>query len=85
MTVFKRFDKDGDGEIGVDDLCDMMHELGYDLEEQEAQDMIFCIDKDEDGMINFEEFVQTMLYNTLDQELVATESQYGLGAAATEN
>ena len=47
--------------------------------------MIFCIDKDEDGSINFEEFVQTMMYNTLDQELAATESRYGLGAAATED
>ena len=57
VTVFKRFDKDGDGEIGVDDLVDMMRELGHNIEEQEAQDMIFCIDKDEDGTINFEEFV----------------------------
>ena len=46
--------------------------------------MIFCIDKDEDGSINFEEFVQTMMYNTVDQELAATESNYGLGTAATE-
>ena len=57
VTVFNRFDKDGDGEIGVDDLVDMMRELGHNIEEQEAQDMIFCIDKDEDGTINFEEFV----------------------------
>ena len=37
------------------------------------------MDKDEDGSINFLEFVQTMLYDTLDTELLATEKKFGLG------
>ena len=32
VKVFNRFDKDGDGEIGVEDLIQMMTELGYPLD-----------------------------------------------------
>mmetsp|Transcript_26196 Transcript_26196/g.30599 ORF Transcript_26196/g.30599 Transcript_26196/m.30599 type:complete len:126 (+) Transcript_26196:219-596(+) len=74
VTVFNRFDGDGDGEIGIDDLLSIMKELGHPCDEEEARDMIFCIDKDEDGHINFLEFVQTMMYDTLDMELEANEA-----------
>mmetsp|Transcript_29675 Transcript_29675/g.36812 ORF Transcript_29675/g.36812 Transcript_29675/m.36812 type:complete len:98 (+) Transcript_29675:136-429(+) len=46
MTVFKRFDKDGDGEIGVSDLFQMMQELGQNCDKEEARDMIFFNDPD---------------------------------------
>ena len=80
VLVFNRFDKDGDGEIGVQDLMDMMQELGHPFDMEEAHDMIYQIRKEEDdGSINFQEFVQTMLYDTLDTELLATEKKFGLG------
>ena len=74
VTVYKRFDKDGDGEIGLDDLTQMMNELGHNMDQEEARDLIFCMDKDEDGQINFLEFVQTMMYDTLDTELMNIEA-----------
>ena len=79
VLVFNRFDKDGDGEIGVQDLMETMLELGHSIDLEEAHDMVFQMDKDEDGSINFLEFVQTMLYDTLDTELLATEKRFGLG------
>ena len=48
VTVFKRFDKDGDGEISSEDLRAMMNELGYDVDVQEAQDMVMFFDNNDD-------------------------------------
>ena len=77
MKVFNRFDKDGDGEIGVEDLIEMMTELGYPLDLEEARDIIFYVDKDENEKINFLEFVQTMMYDTLDTELMQEDKKFG--------
>ena len=48
VTVFKLFDKDGDGEISSEDLRAMMNELGYDVDVQEAQDMVMFFDNNDD-------------------------------------
>ena len=75
VTVFKRFDKDGDGEISSEDLRAMMNELGYDIDVQEAQDMVFFFDNDDDQKINFEEFVQLMMYDTMDTTIEVTNGR----------
>ena len=49
VTVFKKFDKDGNGEITPIDLMESFRELGYDCDEKEATDMIHFFDKDKDG------------------------------------
>ena len=69
VEVFMRFDKDGDGEISAQDLQTVFVELGYECDEDEARDMITFFDKDEDNSINFAEFVQLMMYDTMDQTL----------------
>ena len=66
VEVFKRFDKDGDGEITWQDLQAVFTELGYDCEEEESRDMIHFFDRDDDGSINFAEFVSIMMYDTMD-------------------
>ena len=75
VTVFKRFDKDGDGEISSEDLRAMMNELGYDVDVQEAQDMVMFFDNNDDQRINFEEFVQLMMYDTMDDTVEVTKGQ----------
>ena len=77
VQVFKRFDQDGDNEIGPEDLTKMMNELGYQFTEDDARDMIWELDVDQDGKINFLEFIQTMMYDTMDLELMKVEK--GLG------
>ena len=57
VQVFNRFDQDGDGEISAPDLINIFASLGVEIDEDEALDMIYCLDKDDDGKINFEEFV----------------------------
>ena len=69
VTVFKRFDKNGDGEIDAQDLQAVFNELGYECDQEEARDMIHFFDRDEDNSINFAEFVQLMMYDTMDQTL----------------
>ena len=36
---------------------------------EEAKEMIYHFDKDDDGAISFSEFVQMMMYDTMDQTL----------------
>ena len=66
VQVFKRFDKDGDGEIDCNDLYALFQELGQELDWEECQDMLYCFDADNDSKINFREFVQVMLYKSND-------------------
>ena len=57
VVVFKRFDKDGDGQIDSIDLMHMMVELGNDMTEDDAKDIIHMFDRDGNMTINFQEFV----------------------------
>ena len=47
----------------------MMQELGNDMNEEEAKNMIYLFDVKGDGCISFQEFVQLMMYDTQDQNL----------------
>ena len=40
--------------------------MGYETSHEDAEDMIHYFDKDEDGSIDFAEFVKVMLYDTTD-------------------
>ena len=44
----------------------MFNELGYEMDDEEAKDMINFFDTNDDNKINFEEFVQLMMYDTMD-------------------
>lgn len=54
------FDRNSDGIISSDDLCSVMRSLGENASESEVQEMIYEIDLDGKGAINFEEFVVMM-------------------------
>ena len=69
VQVFNKFDINCDGEIDTHDLQYALQDLGYECDFEEAGDMIHCFDKDEDGSINFAEFVQLMMYDTTDRTL----------------
>ena len=59
-AVFKKFDKDGSGQIGKKELKACSHELGEDLDKEQLKELMSTWDEDGDGMIEFKEFV-TML------------------------
>ena len=67
VNVFKRFDVDGDGQITWQDVLSIFTEIGHDIDEAEAREMVHFFDKDEDNSINFLEFVQLMMFDTTDE------------------
>lgn len=54
------FDRNNDGVITADELASVMQSLGEDPPEGEVQEMIYQVDQEGKGAINFEEFVVMM-------------------------
>ena len=59
-AAFKIFDKTGTGIISASELRHVMTSLGEKLTEEEADKMIKEADPDDDGKINYHEFVMAM-------------------------
>ena len=59
-AAFDRFDKNKDGHISVQELGDVMKQLGKNLSEEELQALISRVDTDNDGTISFAEFLAAM-------------------------
>jgi calmodulin len=58
--AFALFDKNGDGEITSKELGTVMRSLGQNPSESELQDMINEVDTDNNGTIDFPEFLTMM-------------------------
>ena len=58
--AFQIFDSDGNGNITVDELKSIFENNGTKKEEQLWVDIMNEVDTNRDGVINFEEFVQSM-------------------------
>ena len=67
------FDKDGDGTITTKELGTVMGSLGQNPTESELHDMIFEVDKDGNGTIDFEEFQSLMIRKMEDTD---TEEEF---------
>ena len=61
LKAFKVFDKDGNGLININELKDIMLNVGNNWSENEINEMLGEADIDMDGYINYEEFVRTMM------------------------
>ncbi|XP_067141220.1 calmodulin-like [Centruroides vittatus] len=60
IEAFRVFDKDGDGYIRAEELRDAMMNLGEKMTAEEAEEMIREADINNDGLINYAEFVRMM-------------------------
>ena len=61
INAFRVFDKEGNGLISSAELKHIMMTIGDTMTEEEADEMVNEADIDEDGMINYEEFVRMMM------------------------
>ena len=61
MAAFQMFDKDGNGEISVDEIISVVGGKGNKQEKNEWKDVLKDIDIDGNGEISFEEFKIMML------------------------
>ena len=61
INAFRVFDKEGNGLIQTDELKHMMMTIWDKMTEAEADEMIHEADIDDDGVINYEEFVRMMM------------------------
>ncbi|XP_033736460.1 calmodulin-like [Pecten maximus] len=59
--AFAVFDKDGNGFITGDELCQVMTSLGETLSDDEVNEMIGEADRNGDGKIDYKEFVKMIL------------------------
>eukprot|EP00944_MAST-04C_sp_MAST-4C-sp1_P012797 g12797.t1 len=59
-AAFKEIDKDGSGYLSPDELRDVMDMLGEDMNPEELEKIIAEADKDGDGEIDLEEFINMM-------------------------
>lgn len=65
--IFKKYDKDGDGNIIHKELSVMLKELGRETTQEELQDMINEMDIDGNGSIQLEEFMKVMEKKLIQQ------------------
>ncbi|XP_069106294.1 calmodulin-like [Argopecten irradians] len=56
--AFKKFDKDGNGTISADELQKALCKTGDKMDIAEVNEMFLLADRDSDGKLNYEEFVE---------------------------
>lgn len=59
-AAFYLFDRDSNGFITTKELGSIMRTLGFNPNEEDLQQMIFTVDYDGDGKLNFEEYINLM-------------------------
>ncbi|KAJ1392317.1 EF-Hand 1, calcium-binding site [Sesbania bispinosa] len=66
LSVFKSFDRDGNGYISAAELAGAMAKMGQPLTYRELREMIKEADTDGDGVISFNEFATIMARSASD-------------------
>jgi len=64
-SAFTYFDKDGSGTISPDELRICLQSDDFTLSEEQINQLLQGVDKNNDGQIDYHEFIQ-MMKNTLD-------------------
>jgi len=71
--TFDMFDKDKNGLINAVELGNILRSLGYEIDEQEPNQLVQEFDSNEDNFIDFNEFLQIIekrgKYRELEEEL----------------
>lgn len=68
--AFKFFDKNGDGYITATEIRQVMSELGQEISEEQAEQMLAEVDKEGSGRMTYQRFNSMMLSDETDGGLV---------------
>ena len=60
IETFKKFDQDNNGLIGPEDVFNLLQSFGQDITINEAEEMVNNVDLDQDGYVNYQEFVKML-------------------------
>lgn len=78
MTVFQKFDTDGNGSIDSEEIKKMMSQLDVEQGDNSIEEMVKEADKNGDGEVDFEEFLQLLLVIERESDLQATFNRFDL-------
>ena len=68
LSLFKKYDTDGSGTIGPDELLQMLKELHFEgLSGTDCNKLIDDLDSDNSGQVDFDEFIQLLIMIQEDQ------------------
>lgn len=73
--AFDLFDRDGDGAIGLEELSNVLALLGQDAQHDELQALLASADRDNNGVIDRQEFVSLMAKHLYTEETRPTDQQ----------
>eukprot|EP00927_Polykrikos_kofoidii_P079516 TRINITY_DN76297_c0_g1_i1.p1 TRINITY_DN76297_c0_g1~~TRINITY_DN76297_c0_g1_i1.p1 ORF type:complete len:846 (+),score=99.59 TRINITY_DN76297_c0_g1_i1:57-2540(+) len=73
LAVFQRFDTDGDGTISFDELKAILCKLGSEWNDESCQSLFDAIDMDQDGFIQYGEFVTWVFGNDDGAETICQQ------------
>lgn len=86
QRIFAAYDLDGNGAIGLDELRQAMHRLGEQPTDGELRRMIKVVDENQNGQIDFDEFLKLMDTDLIDRALFSRQlSDTPPSTSATEN
>jgi hypothetical protein len=60
INSFRKYDKDGSGDIDLDELSQLLHDVGIKLPEADVDDMMSIVDTDGGGTVGLSEFIYLM-------------------------
>ncbi len=60
IEAFKKFDTDNNGLIGPEDVFNLLQAFGKEISINEAEEMVKNADLDNDGFVNYQEFVKML-------------------------
>ena len=67
QTIFNQFDTDNSGNITPENIKFAMQKLGQEIPQQEIDAIIEKHDKNDDGLIQFDEFAQIFKKNSIKE------------------
>lgn len=78
LEGFKKFDKNSDGFISVQEIIQVMNERGYKISDEEVRKIIKEFDVNADGFIDYDEFIRMKQSELKQYKILKTQPKKSL-------